>query len=217
MTDAPPPRPKVPPLGPVIEGTVVADSLAGVPGANLPPAPQPAPMAAAGGSPFGAPVAPGVGPQPLVQPPVLSSFVGGAIYAFLVRTVACVLSLGFVAPVNGMLTGLLRSVNAGAGVLLLLGEFLLLGVAALAGVVVGVTASPDNRASFVRALFFGRVYFWGTAWYLATVAVGGVYVLITDTRGGGVWLLLLGCLSIPSLFGARKIIRRTRWVTGRTD
>jgi hypothetical protein len=226
MTEAPPPpRPTVPPLGPVIEGTVVEDSLAGVPGANLPPAHpappgptdfSPAPPGPTGFSPAppGAAV-PGPAPQataePLIQQPVMPSFILGAVYGFLARTVAFLLSVSYISPVNGMFTALLRSINRPAGLSLMLGEFLVLGVAALAAVVVGVTARPEDRPSFTRALFFGRVYFWATCWYLATIVLGGVYVIATDTVGGGIWLLLLSLLSIPSLFTARKIIHRSRW------
>ena len=210
MTDAPPPRPTVPPLGPVIEGTVVGDSLADMPEANLPPAhPAPgwvAPPPAAG---LGMPPQPGA--EPIIQQPVLTSFIGGAIYAFLARTAAFILSAAYISPVNGMFTALLRSINKPFGLALMLGEFLVLGMAALASVVVGVTARPGDRPSFARALFFGRVFFWATVWYMGTTVVGGVYAIAAETLGGGIWLLLLSLLGIPSLFSARKIIRRSRW------
>lgn len=211
MTDAgspPPHRPTVPPLGPVIEGVVVADSLAGVPGANL--APTPGPVVA---PPPGVPVGPA--PEPLIQQPVLPSFIWGAVYGFLARTLACLLSIGYIAPVNGMFTALLRSVNGPAGVLLLLAEFFLLGGAAVTAVVIGLTLRPGDRRSYTRALFFGRVYFWATCWYLATIVIASFYTIGWDTLGGGIWLLILGLLNVPSLVTARKIITRTRWAGGR--
>jgi hypothetical protein len=207
MTDTPP-RPTVPPLGPVIEGTVVGDSLADMPEANLPPA-HPAPAWLAPPPPAAA--SPQAGEEPLIQQPVLTSFVGGAVYAFLARSLVFLLSASYIAPVNGMFTALLRSINRPLGLALMLGEFLVLGVAALAAVVVGVTAKPGDRPSFARALFFGRVYFWATCWYLLTILVGGVYAIAAQTRGGGIWLLLLSLFTIPSLLSARKIIRRSRW------
>jgi hypothetical protein len=156
--------------------------------------------------------APGSADDTPIQQPVLPSFVWGAFYGFLVRTVCCLLSLGLIAPVNGPLTALVHAGNATLGGLLLLAEFFLLGLAAVAAVVVGAGTQKGGRPALVRALFFGRVFFWATCWYLATIVIAAFYVIGWETVGGGIWILLLGCLNIPLLFMSRKIINRTRWV-----
>jgi hypothetical protein len=151
-------------------------------------------------------------PDAPLQQPVLPSFVWGALYGFLVRTACFLLSVTALAPLNGPLTFLIRGINPGLGETLMLAEFFVLGLAAMAAVVVGAATRDGSRPALVRALFFGRVYFWGTVWYLATVVVGSFYVIGWETVPGGTWLLILGCLNLPLLWMSRKIIVRTRWV-----
>jgi hypothetical protein len=192
------------PPQPVIEGVVVSDS-------------EPA---------RGPVVQPPVLVKPLVPPPVTvdnvhqepvaGTFIGGAIFAFLARSLVAVLSLGYIVPVTGLLAGLWRG-HRGLFVLDLLGEFLVLAVVCFAGVIIGTTATAANQGSIRRALFMGRVYFWGTAYYLAASLVGGVVVAVTDVLGGGLWLIVISLTNLPLLFLARTIIRRTRWVTGSPD
>jgi hypothetical protein len=151
-------------------------------------------------------------PDAPLQQPVLPSFVWGALYGFLVRTACFLLSVTALAPLNGPLTFLIRGINPGLGETLMLAEFFVLGLAAMAAVVVGAATRDGSRPALVRALFFGRVYFWGTVWYLATIVVGAFYVIGWETVPGGIWLLILGCLNLPLLWMSRKIIVRTRWV-----
>jgi hypothetical protein len=151
-------------------------------------------------------------PDAPLQQPVLPSFVWGALYGFLVRTACFLLSVTALAPLNGPLTFLIRGINPGLGETLMLAEFFVLGLAAMAAVVVGAATRDGSRPALVRALFFGRVYFWGTVWYLAMVVVGSFYVIGWETAPGGIWLLILGCLNLPLLWMSRKIIVRTRWV-----
>ncbi|HWB35491.1 MAG TPA: hypothetical protein VHA75_05635 [Rugosimonospora sp.] len=209
-------RPVPHPPQPVIEGVVVADSVpdSGPVVRPVGPVPPVGPLPPVGSPP---PLAPSIDFSATVhQEPVAGTFIGGALYAFVVRTACFLLTVGYLMPVNALLTGVLRGSGL-AYFLLAVAEFGALGSAALAAVVVGTTARIERPDTIARALLLARVYFWADLYYLATVLVGGLVVIVSDTVPGGIWLLLVGLPNVPLVFFARTLIRRTRWVSGRRD
>ena len=230
------PLPTGPGAGPVIEGVVVGVDDAPV---SQAPGRQPGPGPAGYGSvnlgpgtTFGSgtkgqvivgagaalpPVdwRPGMVAPPAIQQPVLPSFVWGALYGFVIRSICCALSQLVLFPVDGALSGLLYRSHPTAGGLLLGLQFLVLAGASGAAMAVGAGTRGSTEAGFRRAYRLGRIFFWAATWYLVT-AVGAVFVEFARGRVvAAVALVVLTALNIPLLVMARTILSRTRWVTGR--